>query len=48
MNFMIVGHTHDDIDALFGRWSMDLKKDNFPTIPAVVLRGVCFGTSRGV
>ena len=33
MNFMIVGHTHDDIDALFGRWSMDLK-DNFPTVPA--------------
>ena len=34
VNFMIVGHTHDDIDALFGRWSMDLKKDNFPTVPA--------------
>jgi hypothetical protein len=22
MNFMLVGHTHEDIDALFGRWSM--------------------------
>ena len=33
VNFMIVGHTHDDIDALFGRWSMKLKKENFPTIP---------------
>nr|PNR49411.1 hypothetical protein PHYPA_011307 [Physcomitrium patens] len=32
VNFMIVGHTHDDIDALFGRWSMLLKKENFPTI----------------
>ena len=26
MNFMIVDHTHGDIDALFGRWSMVLKK----------------------
>ena len=32
VNFMIVGHTHDDIDALFGRWSMALKKESFPTI----------------
>ena len=32
MNFMIFGHTHDDIDALFGRWSMALKKESFPTI----------------
>ena len=32
MNFMIVGHTHDDIDALFGWWSMALKKESFPTI----------------
>ena len=28
MNFMIVGHTHDDIDALFA-----LKKESFSTIP---------------
>ena len=32
VNFMIVSHTHDDIDALFGRWSMALKKESFPTI----------------
>ena len=32
VNFMIIGHTHDDIDALFGRWSMALKKESFPTI----------------
>ena len=32
VNFMIVGYTHDDIDALFGRWSMALKKESFPTI----------------
>jgi hypothetical protein len=36
VNFMLVGHTHDDIDALFGRWSMLLRKDNFPTIPLLM------------
>ena len=36
VNFMIVGHTHDNIDALFGRWSMILKKENFPTLPALM------------
>jgi hypothetical protein len=36
MNFMLVGHTHDDIDALFGRRSMSLKKENFPTIPFLI------------
>ena len=36
MNFMIIGHTHDDIDALFGRWSMALKKESFPTIPLLM------------
>ena len=33
---MIVEHIHNDIDALFGRWSMLLKKENFPTIPALM------------
>jgi hypothetical protein len=36
VNFMLVGHTHDDINALFGRWSMLLRKDNFPTIPLLM------------
>jgi hypothetical protein len=36
MNFMLVGHTHDDIDALFKRWRMLLRKDNFPTIPLLM------------
>jgi len=36
VNFMIVGHTHDNINALFGRWSMLLKKENFSTIPALM------------
>ena len=30
VKFMIVGNTHDDIDVLFGRWSMLLKKRTFP------------------
>ena len=29
---MIIGHTHDDMNALFGRWSMALKKESFLTI----------------
>jgi hypothetical protein len=36
VNFMLVGHTHDDIDALFGRWSMALHKEDFPTIPLLM------------
>jgi hypothetical protein len=36
VNFMLVGHTHDDIDALFGRWSMALRKEDFPTIPLLM------------
>ena len=36
VKFMIFGHTHDDIDALFGRWSMALKKESFPTIPLLM------------
>ena len=36
VNFMLVGYTHDDIDALFGRWSMALRKESFPTIPLLM------------
>jgi hypothetical protein len=36
MNFKFVCHTHDDIDALFGRWSMSLRKENFLTIPLLM------------
>jgi hypothetical protein len=36
VNFMLVGHTHDDIDALFGKWSMVLRKENFPMIPLLM------------
>jgi hypothetical protein len=36
VNFMLVGHTHEDIDALFGRWSMRLRKHDYPTIPLLM------------
>ena len=36
VNFKLVGHTHDNIDALFGRWSMALQKESFPTIPLLM------------
>ena len=36
VNFMIIGHTHNDINALFRRWSMVLKKESFPTIPMLM------------
>ena len=30
INFLIVGHTHDDIDSLFGRWSYKLRGTDYP------------------
>ena len=32
VNFILVGHTHDNIDALFGRWAMKLRQSDYPTI----------------
>jgi hypothetical protein len=36
MNFMLFGHTHEDIDALFGRWNMRLCKHDYPTVPLLM------------
>ena len=36
VNFLLVGHTHEDIDAMFGRWSTKLKSNNYPTIPLLM------------
>ena len=33
---LLVGHTHVDIDAWFGRWSMALRKESIPTIPLLM------------
>ena len=32
MSYLLVGHTHDDIDTSFGRWSMDLRERDYPTV----------------
>jgi hypothetical protein len=32
INFLIVGHTHEDIDAMFGRWSYKLRANDYPTL----------------
>ena len=36
VNFLIVGHTHEDIDALFGRWSNKLRTNDYPTLPRLM------------
>ena len=34
--FLLVGHTHDDIDASFRQWNMKLHEEDFPTIPLLM------------
>jgi hypothetical protein len=34
--FLLMGHTHEDIDATFGRWSMKLHKNDYPTLPSLM------------
>ena len=36
INFLIIGHTHDDIDALFGTWSYKLRGTDYPTLPLLM------------
>ena len=36
INFLFVGHTHDDIDAFFGRWSYKLKGTDYPSLPLMM------------
>jgi hypothetical protein len=36
VNFLLVGHTHEDIDAMFGRWSTKLKSNSYPAIPLLM------------
>ena len=36
INFLIVGHTHEDTNALFGRWSNLLKTNNYPMVPRLM------------
>jgi hypothetical protein len=32
VSFLLVGHTHEDIDATFGRWSMKLHENDYSTV----------------
>ena len=36
INFLIVGHTYDDVNTLFGRWSYKLRGTGYPTLPLLV------------
>jgi hypothetical protein len=36
MSFVLVEHTHNNIDALFGRWSKKPKKNDYPTLPLLM------------
>ena len=36
VSFLLVGHTHEDIDASFGRWSMKLREHDYPTLPSLM------------
>jgi hypothetical protein len=36
VNFLLVGHTHEDIDAMFGRWSRRLRENDYPTLPMLM------------
>lgn len=36
VNFILVVHTHDDIDAIFGRWSIKLRRNDYPAVPLLI------------
>jgi hypothetical protein len=36
ISFLLVGHTHEDIDAMFGRWSRRLRENDYPTRPMLM------------
>jgi hypothetical protein len=36
VNFLLVGHTHEDIDAMFGRWSYRLCANDYSTLPMLM------------
>jgi len=44
INFLIVGYTHKDIDALFVHWSLILKTKDYPTIPRLIKSSMECGT----
>jgi hypothetical protein len=36
INFLLVGHIHEYIDAMFGRWSGRLRENDYPTLPMLM------------
>ena len=36
MSFLLVGHSHEDIDALFGRWKFETRREQSPTLPSLM------------
>jgi hypothetical protein len=36
VNFLFIGHTHEDIDTMFGRWSRRLRENDYPTLPMLM------------
>jgi hypothetical protein len=36
INFLLVGHTHEDIDTMFGRWSYKLRANDYSTLPMLM------------
>ena len=36
VNFLLIGHTHEDIDSMFGRWSCRLRENDYPTLPMLM------------
>jgi hypothetical protein len=36
IKFLILAHTQEDIDAMFGRWSYRLQANDYPTLPMLM------------
>ena len=36
VNFLLVAHIHENIEAMFGRWSYRLRKNDYPTLPMLI------------
>ena len=36
VNFLLIGHTHEDIDAMFGRCNRRLRENDYPTLPMLM------------
>ena len=46
-SFLLVGHTHEDIDASFERWGMKLREKDHPTLPSLMQSHMEVDTNTG-